>query len=155
MMAVRGFTLIEILVVLLILGIMIGALFMVLNSGDIAFSVDMGMLDIQQQARQGMDAVARELRQAEDVTVSVEDDSSDRITFNTASATGVIFYRDNNNRLLREYPAGTIKVLANNITRFKCALSGTLLEIQLRTDKTVRQKAVSFSLAERIRLRNE
>ncbi len=156
MKALKGFTLVEVLVTLLILGLMTGAIFMVLNAGDIAFNIDIGMLELQQQARQAMDAIVRELRGAEGVEISVENQDSDRITFNTASAAGVTYYRNlNNNQLVREYPAGTTKVLANNIARFKCILADSLLEVQLRADKTIRQKAMAFSLAQKVKLRNE
>lgn len=156
MKEIRGFTLIEVFVSLFILSIITGAIFMVLNTGDIAFNLDIGMLEIHQQARQAMDAMVKELRQAEDVLITVENQDSDRITFNTASASGISYYRNlNNNQLIREYPSGTLKALANNIARFKCVLADNLLEIQLRADKTVRQKAIVFPLAQIVRLRNE
>lgn len=156
MKANRGFTLAEVLVTFLILGLMTGAIFMVLNAGDIAFDVDMGMLEIEQQARQALDALARELRQGQDVVITVVNQDSDRLVFNTASDSGISYYRDlSSSQLVREYPAGTAKVLANNIARFKCALTGNMLEIQIRADKTVRQKPIQFSLAQNLRLRNE
>lgn len=152
----RGFTLVEILVCLLILSVSMAGIFMVLNVGDIAFNLDIGMLELQQQARQAMDSMVRELREAQDLTVTVINQDSDRVSFNTSSEAGISYYRDaNNNQIIREFPQQTKKVLANNIAYFKCAFTNPLLEVRLRADKAVRQKALTFSLAEKVRLRNE
>ena len=151
-----GFTIIEVLVSLLILSLILAGLFMVLAAGDISFSVDAGMLQIEQQARQGMDQMVRELRHAQDPVITAINQDSDRLTFNTESEAGISYYRDiNTNQLVRELPAGTAKILANNIAYFKCSFTSPVLEISLRADNTVRQKALTFSLGEKVRLRNE
>ncbi|MDI6605876.1 MAG: prepilin-type N-terminal cleavage/methylation domain-containing protein [Candidatus Omnitrophota bacterium] len=152
----KGFTLVEVLVSLLILSLLVAAMFMVLNVGDTAFNLDLGMLELQQQARQAMNAMVRELRQAQNLTVTVIDQDSDRLTFSTVDEADISYYRNiNNSQLIREYPAGVTKVLANNITYFKCALVTPLLTIQLRAGRTFRQKPMAFSLTEKVRLRNE
>ncbi|MBL7151598.1 MAG: hypothetical protein ISS89_03305 [Candidatus Omnitrophica bacterium] len=144
------------MVSLLILSLLVSAMFMVLNVGDTAFNLDMVMLELQQQARQAMDAMVRELRQAQGLTITVVDQNSDRITFSTIDEADISYYRDtNNDRLIREYPAGVTKALANNITYFKCVLVTPLLTIQLRAGRTLRQRPMAFSLTEKVRLRNE
>jgi len=151
----KGFTLVEVLVSTLIMGILFVGIYIVLSTGDITYQVDSAFLDLQQQARQGMAWMVRELREAQNIQITVVDSDSDRISFNTFSGTGIMYYRDiSQNRLIREYPAGTTTLIADNITRLKFSLSANILEIQLRAYKSAKQKPLTFSLTEKVRLRN-
>jgi len=69
----KGFTLIEILVSIAILSVVIAGIFAVLNIGDMTWHSDMGVVNLQQQARQAMGSMVREIRQASDITISDSD----------------------------------------------------------------------------------
>ena len=67
----RGFTLVEILVSVVILAFLFAAIYGVLNIGNIVFKDDMTLLELQQQARQGMDAMVNEIRESKSSEVSI------------------------------------------------------------------------------------
>lgn len=159
----RGFTLLEVLISAVIFTFLIIGITEVLNIGNWAFPTDLGWVDLQQQSRQAMGWMTKELREGKNIQITVINTDSDQITFNTIDKNGVKYYRDiddvNNdgvvNQVIREYPAGTRKILANYITRLKFSQSNPILRIDVRSDQTVRKKALSFSLTEQLRLRNE
>lgn len=154
----RGFTLIEILVSFAILSLLFIGVYAVFNVGSITYYMDMGLLDLQQQARQAMDLMTKEVREAEANQISIThvDSDDDQVTFSTPTKTDIKYYRDlTENRIMREYPAGTTKILANDINSLEFLLTGSVLRIQLQAGKMVRQKQLSFSLTEKVRSRNE
>lgn len=156
-----GLTLIEILVSVLIFSFLVIGIMGVLNVGNLAFPVDTAWVDLQQQARQAMGAMTKELREGSNIQITVINTNSDQITFNTIDKTGVKFYRDINDvnndgivdQVIRE-ESGTRKVLANYIARLKFSLVASVIRIELRADQTVRQRPLSFPLTEQVRLRN-
>lgn len=179
-MSKGGFTLIELLVSIVILGLIIAAIYGVLNIDNITYNLDMGLLDLQQQARQTMYLMVKELREATGINISVITAQDNEITFNTSQKSGVKYYRDiddNNNdgiinQIINEYPAGNYKILANDISNlnFCCwhdsicdadCSDSDMLQVQLKAKKTVGQKELSFPFAEgiflieKVKLRNE
>lgn len=167
----KGFTLVEILVSALIFSFLIAAIFGVLNIGNMTYSTDLGLLDLQQKARQAMDGMIRELRQSgsSDITIT---DSGARIQFRipTDITTDPVTYSSNityylsDNQLIREHPAGTTKILADNINSLTFSLSEKTLEIRLNAKKTSLRREIYFPpkedeqerfLIEKVRLRNE
>ncbi len=161
----KSFTLIEILVVIVIFAFIIGGLFAILNVANISWHSSMGLVELQQSVRQAIDGMTREIRQLKretgrDITVG-----SGSITFYIPEYSDPIRYRLENNQIIREYPAGTTKILANGITSLTfccwvasctsdCSTSG-ILQIVVQADKTVWGKTLSFALTEKVRLRNE
>ena len=131
---------------------------MVIMVGQRAYDADLGVLDLQQQARLAMDRMTKELRQAKGITVV----SASEMTFNIPAATygdpdiGLItYYLDTtNSRAMREYPSGTLKVMGNDVSGLTFTKSSDVLTIQLDCAKTVNNRDVAFSLRERVRLRN-
>jgi len=173
---IRGFSLVEVLIAALILSVLVAGICAVLNVGDRAYNDDMGLLELQQEARLGMEQMLRELRQA-----AVTSLTSNSIIFDISGAAGIRYYLDagdvnNDNiasQIIREYPAGTYKVLANDINSLSfcwhhpddscttsrdcggaCAASN-LLKIDLGSAKTAKQRALSFALSQKVKLRNE
>lgn len=166
----KGLTLIEILVSIAILTIVIAGIFAVLNLGDMTWHSDMGLVDLQQAGRQAMDGMVREVRQSRtsDITISEPgpdtgakiqfiiplDITTDPITYSET----ISYYRNSSNQLIREYPQGETKVLANYIDSLSFSLSGYLVQIQLSAEKTVRNRTLSFPLTgvftEQVKLRN-
>lgn len=161
----RGFTLIEILVVIIIFAFIIGGIFAILNIANISWYSSMGIVELQQSVRQAMDGMTREVRQLKRETGRGITVGSGSIEFYIPSYNNLISYRLENNQIIREHPLGTTKILANDITSLTfccwtasctpdCSTSG-ILQIAVQADKTVWGKVLSFSLTEKVRLRNE
>lgn len=158
----KGFTLVELLVCLLILGVVFTGIYGVLNVGNAGYLTDTSLMLLQQEARKVLHPLNIDLRNAGNPVVTVLDANSDRITFNTYGGTGISYYRDINDangdgitdQVIREYPAGTRKVLANDITRLKFILVGNVVQAEVVAAKTVRLRPLSFTLKSQIRLRN-
>ena len=148
----KSFTLVEILVAVVIFGLVIAGLIMILNSGFLAYNTDSCLLGLQQNARVAMDRMVRELREGLPGTII---NGGNQITFNTPNENGIRYYYDAiNNRIMREYPAGTNTILANNITNLNFPpLIGSLLEIQI-TAVNPQRPNINFFLRERVRFRN-
>lgn len=159
----KGFTLVEVLVSAAILAILAGGVYGVLNAGNIMYYNDMGLLELQQNARQGMEAMINELREASNIQITVLDSNSDRIVFSSYKGIGIQYYRDVNdinsdgivNQAIREDPLGSRRILANNITKLKFSHSSPYLTIEIIAGKTVMQRSFSVSLKENAVLRNE
>jgi hypothetical protein len=160
----RAFTIIEILVTFLILSLIIGGAFAVLNVANLSWNTSLGMLGLEQGVRQAMDGMTREARQSRPSNVDVHNGGS-QLDFYLPNITPVISYYVQNNQLIREHPNGTRQVLANDINNVNfCCVGGAdcydcsnsrILQIQLQASKSVRNAPLSFSLAEQVKLRNE
>ena len=172
----RGFSLIEILISSVILIIIFTGVFFVLNAGDQSWNAGTGSLDLQQQVRQAMDGMSKELRQTRGGNITIEPDSRSinftvpiSITTDPVTYSSVINYYLNatSNQLERLHPSDAeSKVLANDIADLSFCCQGgsdcfdcqnsTLLQIQVNGTKTVRQRALTpFNLTEEVGLRNE
>ena len=157
----KGFTLVEVLVSILILSFLFAAIVGVLNIGNMTYNIDLTLLGLQQQARLAIDGMTRELRQTKASKISSVSESE--ITFSIPPATygsdwigPIRYYFDTeDNRIIREYPTGTEKIVANDINSLNFALNNNLLNIQLTCARIVHQRDLSFSLTEQVRLRNE
>ncbi|MFC1658581.1 PilW family protein [Candidatus Omnitrophota bacterium] len=157
----KAFTLLEVLVSLLIFSFLIAAIFVILNVSDMTYSNDLGLLDLHQQARFAMDGMVRELRRSKDSRISVV--SVSEINFYISPETygsdwigPIRYYWDaNQNQIIREYPTGTTKIIAQDISGLSFSLNSDLLDIQLTSAKIVRQRNLSFALAGQVRFRNE
>ncbi len=149
----HGFTMIELVIAMSLMSFMMMVAYGVLKTGNTIYTNDTIYLDMQQQARNGMDRIVREVRESSSTTVTVIDANSDRLTFTTPNETGLMYYRSGTN-LVREYPSGTLKNVASNIAYLKFTLSTYLLTINIRADKAYGTKTISFALTERVRTRN-
>ena len=163
----RAFTLLEVLVSALILSLLILGICGVLNVGNMTYLMDIGLLDIEQNTRQAMDAMVRELRASS--AVNIDNSDSSHITFTTPQFSGIEFrYIDSNNdsvrdRIIRQRGSET-KVLANEISNLcfcwdaannNCRTDcSNLFTIRIRAAKTVRQRPLTFTLIEQVRSRN-
>ena len=146
----KGLTLVELLVALAILTLVVGGIFCMTNMGYFTYSSESTLMDLMQQARNGMDRMVREIRASSAVTLP----TSDKVIFTTPTASGVQYYRSGT-QLIREYPSGTTHAIANNIALLNFTLNGSLLQIQVRADKTISSKTYSYSFMEKVHLRNE
>jgi type II secretory pathway component PulJ len=148
-----GFTLVEALLSMSILAFVMMCAYGVLKTGNTLMTNDNALVDMQQQARNAMDRISREVRQSSSRTVTVINANSDRITFTTPTAVNIMYYLTGTT-LVREYPANTRTNVASNIARLKFTVSGSTLLIDVRADKTLFAKTVSFPLVQKIRVRN-
>jgi prepilin-type N-terminal cleavage/methylation domain-containing protein len=172
----RGFTLVEILVSGVILGFLFAAIYGVLNIGNIVYKDDITLLELQQQVRQAMSTMVKEIRESKSSEITIQ---NNEITFKIPAEEyanpwvgPITYYRDVNdtnndgvvNQIIREYPAGTRKILANEITALSFSLTGDVVRIELAAKKASRGIDLCFpspcanpqkTLKETIRLRNE
>ena len=146
----RGFTILEVLIVLVILSVISSSIFALMNVANVNFSVGLGMLDLHQQARQAMEWIVKEARQASLVTIT----NGSAISINIPSATGIQYYLGSN-CLLRQYPAGTIRTIAHNISGLTFSQANKMLTVTVTANNTVQLKPLTFSLTQVVRLRNE
>lgn len=153
----KAFTLLELLVTVLILTVMVFAIYSVLNVASTNFPTDTALLDLQQQARQAIELISKESREASvsNITITPADTDHDILIFSTPTKNGISYYINlANGRLIRQYPTGTTRVVAHDITRLKFSLTGNLLIIEVQTQKDIQQKTLNFQLKGRVRVRN-
>ncbi len=159
----RGYTLLELLVVTFIFAIIIAGVFAVLNTTSMTWNSTIGNLQLEQGVRLAMDGLTRETRGCKANQVTVNNGGA-RLDFYVPDIAPILSYYLLNNQLIREYPAGTVKVVANNINNLSfccvggadcvdCANANSLL-IQINAYKNVRGIPLSFSLKEQVKLRN-
>lgn len=173
----RAFSLMEVLVSIVLLSVITVGIYDVLLVADKTYRNDMGLSDLQQQTRLAMSGMVKELRQtnASNITINLDGDRIDfkvpeDISTNPVTYSDVITYYFDNNQVIREYPAGTTRILGNDIDSlsFCCENGGScnatcgnadVLQVQLAAQKTVMQQVLSFPLGgpltEKVRLRNE
>jgi len=158
----RAFTLVEILIVAVIFSFLALGITQVVNLGNVTFPVDLAQIQLQQQTRQAMQWMTRELRQASNPLIT----GGNRITFDSFSDAGLTYYLDTAdangdglvNQILREFPAGSRRIMANHITSLAFTPDGApirLIRIDINAGRTILGKALDFSLVEQVRLRNE
>jgi len=173
----KAFTIIEMLIGVFILLLLMAGIISVLHVVDLDWQFENGLLDLHQSSRQAMHGIVRELRQARHSNVVISDSGttvdfiipSDIFTSSTTYY-DAINYTLTSNQIVREHPAGTTNILGNDVTALSfCFWDGSdccdidtedcsglhSLQISLTVEKSVRQKTLSFSLTEKVRLRNE
>ena len=159
----RAFTLLEVLIVAVIFSFLMVGITSVLNLGNITFPVDLGQINLQNQTRQAMQWMTRELLEASGVTVG---SGNNRITFNNYNGSGITYYLDTsdangdhlNNQIIREFPSGTRRMVAQDISGLVFTSDATnplLLRIDISASRAIMNKPFTFTLTEQVRLRNE
>jgi prepilin-type N-terminal cleavage/methylation domain-containing protein len=83
----RGFILIELMVVVLILGLITLGLVTFFTGGTKSWVAGQSQLEAQRNARQAMDRMVREIREASEITTS----NDEKIIFNTPWETGITY----------------------------------------------------------------
>jgi prepilin-type N-terminal cleavage/methylation domain-containing protein len=150
----NGFTLVEVMVTTIIVGVIGVGFYGVLHTGSNTYYMDSNTLELQQQARNGLDRMVRELRQASAASAVITSSSSSsyKVVFNTPTVTGIQYYLTGT-QLTREYPAGTKITIASEISYLKFTLSSPTLTIEIHAGKTF-FRPLLFSLIETVTLRN-
>ena len=111
-------------------------------------------MDVEQQARNAAARVLLEVRESRTSTVVSLSADNYRITFSTPNETNIQFYLSGTN-LIREYPSGTTAIVASNIGRLFFSKVSQLLTMEVRADKTVYGRTFSYTVIQKVRLRNE
>ncbi|MGE5309029.1 MAG: type II secretion system protein J [Deltaproteobacteria bacterium] len=148
----KGFTLLEVLVVIVIFSIVSVAIYNVFEAGTNISDASTGLLDLTQEARTAMFRMIKEVRAASAVTIN----NASGITFSTPFASNIQYYQSGT-RLLRTDTAGS-QVLASHVSNLVFSHPGgnaALLQVFLGVSKTVFLRPFGFSLIEQVRLRNE
>jgi prepilin-type N-terminal cleavage/methylation domain-containing protein len=173
----KGFTLLETMIVLLIFGIVLGAIFTAMTMGRLSWYSGDAQVEVQQETRKGLSRMVRELRQTSSSFLQDgqgEDVPADgryygKITFKMPAGlddSGGIVWSDDityslgglNNKQLLRTEGGQSIVLANNITLLQFRRGSTtqeLLEINLQAEKkTIREQIIQSTLSSQVKLRN-
>ena len=124
----KGFTLVEIIIVIVILGIISGVTFQIVASGVEAFKKSSARKELYDQGRLALERMVRELRDAKEITAT----SSDSITFTKVhqsaqdSAEEIKFQRNGANLERIADPSGSPlqAVLAANVDTFQVTFGG-------------------------------
>jgi prepilin-type N-terminal cleavage/methylation domain-containing protein len=151
----EGFTLVELMVVMLIFSIILAAVYSVLTVGKASYQTGETQIIVQQEARRAMDEMVRELREASsiDPTTFAEGVSEDiiRFTLKTETIEYVV-----NARQLQRIVSGTTTILANNIENIQFTLSGgNKVYIVLTAQKTgIFVEPANIVLTSQVVLRN-
>ena len=170
----KGFTLVELMIVMLIFSIILGAMFAVMNMGKASWHSGDTQIQVQQEARKGMDRIVKELRQTGTSTIiGVPPDGNlyNTITFRIPDEDGIdangniewgnqIAYSLgglNGQQLLRTEGEG-LEVLANRVVNLQFRRQATtpnIVEITLQSQKTtIPGHLISATLNSQIRVRN-
>ena len=152
----KGFTLLEALVTVLIFTFIIGGIYGVLNISRTNYDTNLVSLNLQRQARQGMSRLIREIRQAYLSTIPDKGAIRQSVTFDRPGAAG-ISYSLVLGQLWCNYPTG--QVIANDITGLTFSpIVGNMQKITLEASKTFRslgkERTLTFSLTEQVQIRN-
>ena len=157
----KGFTLVEILIVVVVFSLIVQAIFAVFNIGRDTFFSSTGCLQLQQGLRLAMDGMTREIRQstASDISITSGGSGIDfkvpiDITSTPITKSDTISYNLNSNQIIREHPAGTQKVIANDISALSFSKSGSQIAIDITASKTIKQRTYTLDLKEKVQLRN-
>ena len=88
----NGFTLVEAMIAILLLSVILLGVYGVLLTGNAVSGTDLALVDMQQQARNAMDRMVREVRESSSEVITVINANSDKITFTTPNETGIKYY---------------------------------------------------------------
>ncbi|MBF0485332.1 MAG: prepilin-type N-terminal cleavage/methylation domain-containing protein [Candidatus Omnitrophica bacterium] len=151
----KGYTLVEALVSVAIFSVLVMGLFDILGVGTSVYMKSVPMIDLQQEARNAMDRMVRDLRSARIPIVTPIDQNSDRISFNAPQNMNVEYYKDGTFLVRLQNPDVLTTLVAQDVTYLKFTLTGALVTISLRVERVFNNQKVTFPLVEQVRLRNE
>lgn len=175
----KGFTLIEILIVVAIFSVVMTFIYSIMASGRSSWYTADTAIYVQQQARQALDVMAKELRQsstsvisgvpADDVNYTSitfripEDTDSDgdvlNSTYDVEWSNPISYSRNANSQIYRNATDAQPSILANNINSLlfrRQSATPNIVEIYIQGNKTsALNRNVSFSLNSQVKVRNQ
>jgi len=159
----KGFTIVELAVVLGIFTILIAGIYTVLLTSDSTMRTGLTYIELSQDVRLGIDRMIKELHNARRSTISISDGSY--IEFQIPGNSDTIKYSLgglNGRQLIRTEPAASTDandstVVCNNVQsiQFIPNLSGSIISINLQTQKTsLSRRDLTATLNVRLKARN-
>ncbi|MBF0521473.1 MAG: prepilin-type N-terminal cleavage/methylation domain-containing protein [Candidatus Omnitrophica bacterium] len=151
----KGFTLFEVLITTVIFAFVAGGIYGILVIATSNYDAEEASLNLQRQARQGMNWLVRDVRQAYLSTIPNKTQSRSSIAFDIPGETGIT-YSIVAGQLVRK---GV--VVANNITSLTFApiVGNNIQKITLEASKDLRLlgkiQTPKFSLTEQVQIRNQ
>jgi len=155
----KGFTLVELMVSVLIMTGMVIALFASFEAGRNVYDSNQGLMEKQKFVQQTMSAIVKELRQAKSADIAVSNGNT-QIDFviptsvNPLTTSSNIRYSISNNQIIREHPPGVQQVLAINVDALTFTLNGNLLEIEIQAHIVLRSEDLDITIKEQVSLRS-
>jgi len=153
----KGFTLLEILVTVLISTFIIAGMYGVLNLTKANYNANLVSLNLQRQARQGMSRLSREIRQASLDSIQNKTQNRASITFNTSVANDITYSLYSDQHQLRRNNLGIANDITN-LTFFQIDGNSNIQKITLQARKIFRSfgkdRTLTFSLTEQVQVRN-
>ena len=155
----KGFTLVEILVSVVIMSAMIIGLLQIFSAGQNVYSSNQALMEKQRIIQQVLGGMVREIRQASaaDITVNSSNDQIDftvPVTIDPIAMSNTISYSLSGDQLIRTHPPGVQAVLATNVDSLTFTLNGDLLEIEIQARVDVNTGDIVFTVQEIVDIRS-
>lgn len=143
-----GFTLIELMIVVVIFSTILGAIYGVMTMSRSSYQTGDVQIAVQQEARKAMSKMVTEIREANSVNLS------DEYPFSIEGQK--IKYEVVSEQLQRTIEGGSATILANNVGNIQFTLyGGDVVRISLTTQKnTLLGRTLTTNLTSQVTLRN-
>jgi type II secretory pathway pseudopilin PulG len=158
----KAFTLVEMLMVCLIVPLLLTVIFVVTQAGNQMYSTVTVSMDIRQSVRNAMERIVRETRESNNSTVTTISTNADRISFTSPRFKDVngiqvpiAYFLNTSGQIIREYPPNTLKPVAVDVTQLKFVKTGPQLDITISAAKLSNRGLLTYSIKQKVRLRNE
>jgi len=154
---IKAVTILELVIAMALLGFLALTATAVLSVGDSIWRTEMGMVSLQEQTRLSIDGITREIRSASDSSVVITSPgvSPSTISFSIPDIADPIIYSLVDDEIIRQHPTGINKVLARNASELVFSSSGDVITVTISTTRTDKGRNLSFSLTEKVLMRNE
>lgn len=144
----KGFSLVELIIVLVIFSALLGAIYGVLSMSSASFKTGDVQIVVQQEARKAMNKIATELREASSVNLTAEYPFTiwgNKIKYITADG-----------QLQKVVQGGETTVLANDISNIQFVLlGGSIVYLTLTTQRnSIFGRTLNATLTSQVSLRN-
>jgi len=163
----KGFTLIEVMISIAILGIVAALAYQMLSGGQNMWSQDLALVELQQKARQSLQRMSKEIREGTSVEITEE---GQRISFIDPDGSNISYYylaaeliedsQSQGGRIKRSSDASSDIVIADNIESLLLNWASSdensvKIKIEGKKEGQGARRELVFSLDTEVTLRNE
>lgn len=145
-----GLSIVEIMVSAVVFVIIIACVMLVFRSDDTNWQVETNLITLEQKTRYVMDGMIREIREG-----TILEANPGNITFTIPDSANSVRYYLSDGKIMREHPSGTTMVLTADIESLVFSATPTMVQVKITSAKSVMQRPLSFTLTEKVRLRNK
>ena len=147
-MRMKGFSLVELMIVVLIFSVILGTTYAVLTMSQSSYQTGDTQIVVQQEARKAMNKIVTEMREASSVNLDNE--------YPFTIGGQKIKYEVVNEQLRMAVQGGSTTILANNVANIQFTLyGGDVVRISLTTQKnTLLGRTLTANLTSQVTLRN-